>query len=338
MIQRAFAWKQQIRVSIDDLRTDMQIANQFPCVEAQPFRFLDLPTELRAMIMKYSLAVGTFFIRRRPFSDSRLREHETFAVPDLTLLKICRQIRAEAAKVLFTTNHIVMNYLPGAPQQNIFSQSGCARFLSQDITFGTFAREMITSLSITLDLRNAMDDQLEVADGVASSLARNIASKNFCWSQERRSADSNDCIEGWYMTCWSSLRLAISEAASIRFLQVNVENAVCPLGCHRLLDLVESTLRTMKFSPYIKVLEICGTETKEERIQICEALQDNATLRLSQPAVRFTTLRPNPTDATPAGEKGYRMRDVHCGLQDERFELGTLILAALEEASTAKAA
>ena len=78
---------------------------------SQPFRFLDLPPELRCIIYEFCMVRGTVYPAPRPKHDHRYNDFASFEAPQWALLRVNRQVRVEAAKILLSKNHFVLSYV-----------------------------------------------------------------------------------------------------------------------------------------------------------------------------------------------------------------------------------
>ncbi|KAK4543885.1 hypothetical protein LTR36_004659 [Oleoguttula mirabilis] len=293
-----------------------------PQTESQVFRFVDLPPELRNVIYELCLAKGKVFLRPRPTYDQRYEGYEHFDRPDWQLLSVSRQVRTEAVAVLTSHNHFVISYEHDGWEPFLGPNGHHAKIpmACKQVALATHVRKHLNSVSITFELRNMVGDAVRLArygrslsdseDGEASVLHTHERIGDLCgqwWQLAKRAACPN-----------------------LRFLQVNIANCLCPIGCHRLIHEAANAIRETSFGRRLEVIEILGTVSSSERTAFIRALfryeeelyENGYFLRIFEncrPIVGFRNYR------TEEDEPSSFANDRGEPLEDEDVNLGPLI-------------
>jgi hypothetical protein len=112
---------------------------------------------------------------------------------------------------------------------------------------------------------------------------------------------------------WIGMLDAVASLRKLRFLQIDVSNCYCPVGCHRMIAWACYWLKEADF-PFpasLEIIEILGTKTYVERKRIISALIEGILCQDCRPTVRFI-----------AEPQGRLYRDEDDGMEDEVITLG----------------
>ncbi|KAK5121284.1 hypothetical protein LTR85_005450 [Meristemomyces frigidus] len=307
-----------------DLLPSMAQSDALPSTESRVFRFMDLPPELRDMIYDLCLVKGKVFLRPRSKQDERYEGYRDFERPELQLLAVARQIRAEVAVILIRHNHFIISseydewrtllgpLWSGTPDEG------------RHIALAAHGQKHLTSISITFDIRNMFTDALEMAQ-----VSRD--EEQLTGSAEAVALRAHGHIDQYYGQ-WECLCEEAAISPQLRFFQINLANCLCPIGCHRLVSQAASAVKGARFGRRLQVIEVLGTISGAERKSFLQRLFDDevesddegdmATFAECRPVVRFRKAplkAPNPNSLYTTSEKTEE------GLDDEDVDLGPLI-------------
>ena len=192
-----------------------------------------LPTEVREMIHKMLLVVGTVY----PVCSSATQPFKSYwdcshrQIPDANwvpaLRAICGKLADEAERVLYRENTIILdvyNYVEVLG--DMVSRCYGEQFEPSDLK-----KARIKSVKIKLDsncYRNEMGDDRSLADDAWKDETLD--------SQEKRLARIHQLsIEALCVSFWGPFLAQIS-ALSLSYLELDLEDISCPIGCCQVTD------------------------------------------------------------------------------------------------------
>lgn len=250
-----------LRAELQALRSTTQLRAPHSISRAgneQAFDFLKLPRELRNQIYEFCVVVGEVRVGdykwlQRP--DMRYN-HPKGAKAEVSLFTVNKQIRLEALEGFLSKNHLV---LPNAAMSPNGFRNGYARHIPGS-PGRSLVRKYLRSISIPFDFRSVTEDcQGEYPTNFAPD-------------------DDTHAVDDWVMHVHDYFAFQLSQNSvwaltsivihfrQLRRLQINLQNATCRLGCHRLIVTIFND-NAMKAN-----LESCISGETVERIQSLEFL------------------------------------------------------------------
>lgn len=242
----------------------------------KPFPFLDLPAELRNAIYELCLVKGTVYLTPRPEYDHRYNGTEPFETPEWVLLRISHQIRTEAAKILLGENHFVLSH-DYRSEDKFWSPFALSPFILSSIadegranrlrnSFPAMVWSHLKSVSITIDLRTIASDPIKIAS-ILQQQNRDVTGLTPDQRTLRAHAESDDYTDIWRNMCRFFF--------GIKYLEIDITNAYCPLGCHRYVDIIARILeQSISMTRCPAILVFLGTKIKAERARLRDSVRN----------------------------------------------------------------
>lgn len=234
----------------------------------KPFRFMDLPEELRLDIYDLLLTPGDVHVRwsrQSAGGDVRYQgmvegEQDKPTKAGLQLLQVSKKIRDGAIKQFLSNN--VFHIMDGE-QKSLFVWLPKA--------FQPFAAH-IKKLSIAFDRRcldvgSAMDNLANYRDSF-------LEEKPEWTGTEWRSTMHDELQDELVERCWFELVDRVHDL-QLRFLEVNLQNCCCPCACHGLVEQAVSLLCAWPSGDAPETIKFLGTRSVEERA-MCKAIVEDA--------------------------------------------------------------
>lgn len=261
-----------LRAELQALRstTQLRAPHSISCAgHEQAFDFLKLPRELRNQVYEFCVVVG----------EVRVGDHEWLQRPDIrynhpkgakaevSLFTVNKQIRLEALEVFLSKNHLV---LPNAAMSLNGFRNGYTRHIPGS-PGRSLVQKYLRSISIPFDFRSIIEES-DSEYSTSDDDTRAVVDKVMHRHDDFASQLSHSSL--WALTS------IIIHFRQLRSLQVNLQNATCCLGCHRLIVMIfnasgmkarlESWISEETIDR-IQSLEFLGTINDEERRAIRSA-------------------------------------------------------------------
>jgi hypothetical protein len=254
----------------------------------QPFRFLDLPVELRIYVYEYLVLVGKVFYTPDDYTvanEKRFEDWKSYHVPSLQILRVCKRVHAEAEELYLSKNLFVLpdffnNEEPFVrPQQAPMNNTRVRR----RPLFSKNAARFLKNVSISFNTRQRDSNPLgRVAWEVMGQASRGRGFNTM--SQP----DRLEFVHQWAMTrlriSWVNKTYGLAEFSSVKvleYLEVDLTNAYCPISCCRPHGLCFARSLVYKRQP-AKLTFLGMMHGEEENMMV--ALTEHS--RLSQDQIR----------------------------------------------------
>lgn len=277
----------------------MELATSFTCThsfvpgpmpaerESLSFRFLDSPHELRIQIYEYLVVVGKIFYSP---GDIEIREGRHFhawkqyRIPELSLLRVCKQLQKEAEYVYHTQNmFILLPYFKCRPPlMRLIPEQTPVITNHYRSMFSQRGLENITNLSVDFTSRNFFPTMMTASEWEANDRANRHRYDDAPSHHARLTYVHARAVKKttlWWTIATSALG---SFPSKLRYLEMDFTNANCPLGCCCPLEALRLDFSSTSELKCVKLLGLRSGEEALLRGKIVDALKlnDNDALKL----------------------------------------------------------
>jgi hypothetical protein len=199
--------------------------------------------ELRCQVYEYFVVAGKIFYSPDEYSvrnEKRFKDWEAYRAPELTILRVCKQLHSEAEKIYLSKNLFVLpDFLSHRePFRQYPRQEACVSLPDRPL-FSKAAAKILKNISVSFNPRVPTPELLDYSHW--NSMERESSDLKFdtLSAQERleRAHDESSFMlkDTWENEMDSMITFFPTfKINRLRYVEIDVTNAYCQIGCCRL--------------------------------------------------------------------------------------------------------